>query len=96
MAAVQLVSVTFEQQGRLGINFEWPFIESIEEFSLAARHAQLEPGLILIGVQGRGVEGLSLDTGSKLFRALPPPCGLLTLLNLAVALEQVVRADQYA
>ena len=67
-----LVSVTFEQEGRLGINFEWPFIESIEEFSLAARHANLKRGLILIGVQGRNIEGLDLDKGSKLFRAFLP------------------------
>jgi hypothetical protein len=72
----KLVSVEFEQQGTLGINFEWPWIESIEPFSLAARHTELMPGLLLIGVQGRGVEGMGLQKGSDLFRNAGRPIRL--------------------
>eukprot|EP01051_Picozoa_sp_SAG22_P008763 SAG22_NODE_688_length_7907_cov_7.557505_6_plen_1038_part_00 len=53
------VKVVFEKDGKLGINFSFPIVESIAPGGLAADHPELEPGLLLASVAGHDVVGLS-------------------------------------
>ena len=69
--------VTFEQEGRLGINFSFPIIESIAVGAvggLAEAHPELIPGMLLASVAGHDVIGLSqaeaFDYASKAGRPL--------------------------
>ena len=71
----KLVSITFEQPGQLGIVFDWPTVYSVSE-NAESSHPELKPGLRIIGVQGRDVEGMTIEEGHMLYRNAGRPIRL--------------------
>jgi|EP01047_Picozoa_sp_COSAG01_P072807 hypothetical protein len=90
-----LISVTFNQAGRLGLCFEaWPALSGTQAHSLASRHQELVPGLILIGVQGRNIEGLGAEAGTTLYQQAGRPVRLT--FRAPSAAEEALRVAVHA
>ena len=88
------ITVTFEKNGALGIQFFWPAIGTIQPGSLAVEHSVLEPGLILIGLQGQSLEGMAMSAASARFREAGRPLTLTFRAPTNAEGESVVAKQQ--
>ena len=77
----ECVTVTFAEEGGLGLNFVpalWPAIESIDPDSMASRAegGALRAGMILVDVQGEDMNGKSLAEAGAAFQKAGRPLRL--------------------
>jgi hypothetical protein len=81
------VVVTLTEPGPLGVSFAgtWPTIHSVIPGTQACQHPQLQPGMRLVRIQGRSVDGLTLQQGGALLKQAARPLSLTVRPPTAVA-----------
>ena len=96
----ECVTVTFAEEGGLGLNFVptlWPAIESIDPDSMASRAegGALRAGMILVDVQGEDMNGKSLAEAGAAFQKAGRPLRLTFQAPVPSRAEQLSRkADE--
>ena len=96
----ECVTVTFAEEGGLGLNFVpalWPAIESIDPDSMASRAegGALRAGMILVDVQGEDMNGKSLAEAGAAFQKAGRPLRLTFQAPVPSRTEQLSRkADE--
>jgi hypothetical protein len=81
------VVVTLTEPGPLGVSFAgtWPTIHSVIPGTQACQHPQLQPGMRLVRIQGRSVDGLTLQQGGALLKQAARPLWLTVRHPTSVA-----------